>query len=146
MTVSNIQLYKMPTYTTTASAGENGSISPDGAQNVDFRGSATYTITPDEYYLVEDVKVDGVSVGAVKTYTFENVRADHTIAATFRSESLPLTITGIGGRARRYRPQWGDHASQGAVPDLYHHPGRGLRNRRCVGGRRERGRGGNLRL
>ena len=97
MTVSNIQLYKMPTYTITASAGENGSISPDGAQNVDFRGSATYTITPDEYYLVEDVKVDGVSVGAVKTYTFENVRADHTIAATFRSESLPLTITASAG-------------------------------------------------
>ena len=106
MTVSNIQLYKMPTYTITASAGENGSISPDGAQNVDFRGSATYTITPDEYYLVEDVKVDGVSVGAVKTYTFENVRADHTIAATFRSESLPLTITASAVSPPMGRPRF----------------------------------------
>ena len=97
MRLINLQLFKMPAYTITATAGENGSISPDGAQNVDFRGSATYTITPDEYYLVEDVKVDGVSVGAVKTYTFEDVKADHTISATFRSESLPLTITASAG-------------------------------------------------
>ena len=35
-------------------------------------------------YEVEDVKVDGKSIGSVGVYTFTNVKANHTIEATFR--------------------------------------------------------------
>lgn len=102
MTVSNMQLYKMPSYTITAQAGENGSISPDGEQAVEFRSDVTYTITPNEGYLVDEVLVDGVKVNPtftdrVAAYTFEGVRASHTISATFRSEALPLEITAVAG-------------------------------------------------
>ena len=45
--------------------------------------SQTFTITASEGYAIADVLVDGQSVGAVDSYTFENVTANHTIAALF---------------------------------------------------------------
>jgi len=83
---SNITLYAkwiINTYTITASAGTGGTISPSGAVSVNYGGSKTFTITPNAGYKIKDVKVDGVSVGAVNTYTFTNVVAPHTIVATF---------------------------------------------------------------
>src|SRR2546428_8837213 len=41
------------------------------------------SIAADAHYHILDVKVDGVSVGAVASYNFSNVTADHTIEATF---------------------------------------------------------------
>lgn len=67
-----------------AGAGENGSISPSGQVAVPAGGSRTFTITADESYVVADVLVDGVSVGPVGSYTFSNVRANHTISVIFR--------------------------------------------------------------
>jgi enoyl-[acyl-carrier-protein] reductase (NADH) len=46
--------------------------------------SKTFTISPWWFYTVSDVKVNGVSVGAVKTYTFSNVTQNQTISATFK--------------------------------------------------------------
>jgi len=40
-------------------------------------------MTPNTGYVILDVLVDGVSVGAVSSYTFNNVTANHTIAANF---------------------------------------------------------------
>lgn len=42
-----------------------------------------FTITPKAGYVVEDVIVDNVSVGAVTEYEFVNIRGDHTITAIF---------------------------------------------------------------
>ena len=70
-------------YTITLSAGEGGSVDPEGAQTVVHGSDLAVTITADEGYLIEDVLVDGVSVGAVATYTFEDVNADHSLEATF---------------------------------------------------------------
>ena len=72
-------------YTITASAGENGSIAPDGKTSVTKNTDKTFTITPNSGYAVEDVLVDGKSVGAVTTYTFTKVTAAHTISATFKA-------------------------------------------------------------
>ena len=73
-------------YTITASAGEHGSISPSGEVTVTEGENQTFAITPDAGYKVKDVKVDGVSVGAVTEYTFENVSADASIEAEFALE------------------------------------------------------------
>lgn len=71
------------TYTIAASAGIYGRISPSGAVSVPAGGSMMFSITADAYYSVADVVVDGVSVGAVDSYTFNNVTSNHTITATF---------------------------------------------------------------
>lgn len=70
-------------YTITAAAGEGGSITPAGEVSVKEGASQTFTITASEGYAIADVLVDGQSVGAVDSYTFENVTANHTIAALF---------------------------------------------------------------
>jgi len=75
------------TYTITASAGSHGSISPSGSITVNQDSDKSFTITPDTGYQIDDVLVDGSSVGAVSLYTFTNVTQDHTISATFIIES-----------------------------------------------------------
>jgi len=73
-------------YTITASSGTGGSISPSGTVQVPYGTSKTFTIAPNSGYKISDVKIDGISVGAVATYTFENVTRDHAIEAIFRKE------------------------------------------------------------
>ena len=70
-------------YTIKATAGVNGAISPSGNVSVREGRDQTFTITPDKGYAISDVKIDGKSVGAVKSYTFENVKGNHTIKAIF---------------------------------------------------------------
>lgn len=71
----------------TATANEHGSINPSGIISIKKGENQTFTITPDSGYIIADVFVDGISVGAVKSYTFENVTANHTISATFERKS-----------------------------------------------------------
>ena len=70
-------------YTIKATAGVNGAISPSGSVSVRSGKDQTFTITPDKGYAVANVKIDGRSIGAVKSYTFENVRRAHTIEVIF---------------------------------------------------------------
>lgn len=70
-------------YTIKATAGAGGSISPSGNVSVREGGDQTFTITPDKGYAVANVKIDGKSIGTVKSYTFENVSSPHTIEAIF---------------------------------------------------------------
>ena len=70
-------------YTIKATAGTGGSISPSGNVSVREGRDQTFTITPDKGYAVSTVKIDGKSIGAVKSYTFENVSRTHTIEVIF---------------------------------------------------------------
>ncbi len=82
-------------FTITPTAGSNGTISPAAPVTVNYGASQTFTITPASGYQVSSVVVDGTSVGAVTTYTFSNVKANHTISATFNVD--PFTITPTAG-------------------------------------------------
>jgi len=70
-------------YTIKATAGAGGSISPSGNVSVREGRDRTFTITPDKGYAISNVKIDGKSIGAVKSYTFENVRRNHAIEVIF---------------------------------------------------------------
>ena len=70
-------------YTIKAAAGSGGSISPSGSVSVREGRDQTFTITPDKGYAVANVKIDGKSIGAAKSYTFENVSRTHTIEVIF---------------------------------------------------------------
>ncbi len=83
--IITIKRENLDIYTITASAGEGGTISPEGAVEVVTGHSQDFAISADEGYEIADVVVDGVSQGALSTYRFEDVTANHTIEVTFKS-------------------------------------------------------------
>ena len=74
------------TYIITAAAGANGSISPSGSVEVKEGADQTFTITADEGYEIENLKVDGSDVSAASSYTFNNVTEAHSIEAIFKQK------------------------------------------------------------
>jgi hypothetical protein len=97
-------------YTITASAGSEGLISPSGTIAVVTGTSHTFTITPSAGYEIASVLIDGVSIGAVTSYTFSSVNSDHTIAALFSS-------------LIRYQINCGGDASPPFTADQYYNGG-----------------------
>ncbi len=89
-------IFAINTFPITATSGANGTVTPPGTTNVPFGGSQTYTITPSLHYMIEDVLVNGVSVGAVTSHTFQNVTTGHTISATFKIKTFLLSVNKIG--------------------------------------------------
>ena len=81
------------TYEIAASVGTNGSISPSGSVSVTQGASQAFAITANTGYQVKDVLVDGASVGAVASYTFSNVTAVHSIAATFIAKTYSIAAS-----------------------------------------------------
>jgi len=79
------------TVTVTTSAGANGIIWPMGAVKAAPGSSPTFTIRGGVGYKVSDVQVDGMSVGAVSSYTFSNISGDHLISATFAAAATTTT-------------------------------------------------------
>ncbi len=91
------ELYDPAAHTITATPGAGGTISPAGA-NLPDGGSQTFDILPVHDFKIDDVVVDGTSIGAQTTYTFVNVTADHTISASFSRGSFTIAANpGAGG-------------------------------------------------
>ena len=67
-------------------------------------GNQTYTITNYTGYIIDDVKVDGGSVGAVPSYPFKNVDNNHNISATFKPVTLTHTIVATAGTGGSISP------------------------------------------
>jgi hypothetical protein len=101
-------------HTITASAGNGGTITPTGATTVQAGSTVTFTITPDAGYVISDVTVDSVSVGALTSYTFEAVNANHTINATFAP--VTLTINAIAGANGSINPSGVQTVAYGSTP------------------------------
>jgi len=80
------------TYTITAHADENGSITPTGEVEVEYGNDQTFTITPDGGFRVGSITVDGSDIDLANDenwdaengeYTFSNVIENHTIEVDF---------------------------------------------------------------
>ncbi|WP_461442523.1 HYR domain-containing protein [Maribacter sp.] len=85
------------TYVIAASAGPNGSISPNGDTAVIAGGNQIFTITPESGYEIDDVLVGGISQGPLTSYEFMNVSAPGTIAATFKLAAFDPIYVNCGG-------------------------------------------------
>jgi hypothetical protein len=85
------------TYTITPIAGMNGMIYPSTAITVESGHSQRFVFTPDVYYKVDTIYVDGARVDSTTSYTFINVTANHTIRAVFKYSPLTYTITPTSG-------------------------------------------------
>ena len=117
-TVYGYSLYELEVYrsvplTLTATAGAHGSVSPAGAVQVAAGRSQTFTFTPEAGYTVDSVTVDGTSVGAVSSYTFASVQADHTLGVTFKVPAV-FTITATAGPNGSISPAGAVAVTQGA--------------------------------
>ena len=93
--------FNLRSYTITATAGNGGSISPSGTVSVNYGGSQSFTITPNANYTVDNVVVDGGSMGAVTNYNLTNVTGNHSISVSFKAvtqqqNSLNVTKAGTG--------------------------------------------------
>jgi hypothetical protein len=75
--------------TISATAGANGAISPSGNFPVNYGSNQSFTITPNTDYSIAFVAVNGVSVGAVSSYTFTNIQATYDIYAAFALTPTP---------------------------------------------------------
>src|SRR5207247_934174 len=91
--------FAQTSHTISASALANGAIAPSGAVVVVDGANQSFTITPDLHYHVLDVKVDGVSVGAVAVYTFNDVTADHSIEASFHPPAHTIAASALANGA-----------------------------------------------
>ncbi len=83
--------FTVDTYQIAASAGINGSISPSGTIRADRGASKSYTISPAIGHHVEDALVDGMSMGAINMYTFDQIKTNHTIHAVFAADTYTIT-------------------------------------------------------
>ena len=64
-----------------------GNRSPSGSVQVASGGTQTFNVAPASGYQVSSVLVDGTDRGALTTYSFTNVTANHTINASFTPSS-----------------------------------------------------------
>lgn len=83
------------TYVITAKAGNGGTISPNGSVSVTSGKDQSFAIKANDGYKIEDVLVDGKSVGAVASYKFTKVKAKHTIEARFAKTEDVTPSTGF---------------------------------------------------
>jgi hypothetical protein len=83
--------FEADTFIISTTAGANGSVAPANGATVAYNGSQTFTLAPNEGYHIEDVQVDGQSVGVMRTYTFSKVTVDHTLSVLF-SETTPVKL------------------------------------------------------
>ncbi|PWR69848.1 PKD domain-containing protein [Methanospirillum lacunae] len=74
----------------TATASDHGSITPSGNISVPDGADQSFNITPDSGYTINNVQVDGISIGKASSHTFMKVRSDHTIQADFTRQSQTL--------------------------------------------------------
>ena len=103
-------------YTIKATAGAGGSISPSGSVSVREGRDQTFTITPDKGYAVSNVKIDGKSIGAVKSYTFENVSRTHTIEVIFmKANGNPQTSVFVDVATGSYYEEAVDWAVENGI-------------------------------
>ena len=106
-------------FTITVKAGEGGSISPSSSVSIREGRDKTFTITPNTGYVISNVLVDGVSVGAVSEYTFENIQKRHTIEAVFAKPNMEnFKLTGkYAGYSDVDESKWYGTKNEGAVRD-----------------------------
>jgi hypothetical protein len=81
--------FSINTYIITATATSGGTITPSGIITINYGDDTTFTIAANTNYVLDSVLVDGASVGAVTSYPFTDVTANHTIHAMFSMTAIP---------------------------------------------------------
>ncbi|MDM8523398.1 cohesin domain-containing protein [Desulfococcaceae bacterium HSG8] len=102
-----VEFELIPTWTITASAGDNGSISSEGPTTYEEGTDVAYTITPAEHYTLDTIEVlgddDPITTidGADFTYSYGVLAGsgESTISVTFKLKNYTITATADGNGA-----------------------------------------------
>ncbi|MBI5021905.1 MAG: T9SS type A sorting domain-containing protein [Ignavibacteriales bacterium] len=117
--------FAIDTLTITATAGAHGLISPIGNVKVLFGSDQSFTITPDIGYHILDLLVDGISAGVPTSYSFINVRSNHSISVSFGINTYTITATagshGSISPSGSVAANYGSNSSFLITPDLGYH-------------------------
>ncbi len=101
-----------PTYTN-ASAGAEGSIRLWGITKLEYGANQTFTITANNGFHVADILVNGTSVGAVNTYTIQNITSATSIYAMFAVDPTPTPSSSSSSPTSSAKP-----TSTPTIPEL----------------------------
>ena len=80
-------------YKINASATTGGTLTPNGEISIGGGANLTFKAAPASGYKISEIKVDGVSKGAVSSYTFTKIESDHSIEASFISKTTSINLT-----------------------------------------------------
>jgi len=90
--------FKKVFYTIESISGQHGHIDSEGLLQVQKNSQMMFNIIPDKGYEIEQLLVDGVSVQNATSYTFTDIAANHSIAASFQSRQFIVkTVSGPNG-------------------------------------------------
>jgi hypothetical protein len=114
--------YLIDSYPISASAGSNGSISPNGTISVMLGTNQSFNVTANTGYHVSNLIVDNSTQGSTSNYVFYNITQPHSIVANFtiNQYSLNLTQTSNG----QITPEI-DTSNYGDTPEFYIRPNEG---------------------
>ena len=117
-------------YTITATAGENGSISPSGSVQIARGSAADFSFIPDEGYAISEVLVDSMpAVITDNAYRFENVNAEHSIRVRFEKiETAPgdfFSVSVSAGEHGSVSPSGAVQVAAGGSQTFYFIPDEG---------------------
>ena len=116
--------FKVQTFTLTSSAGNGGSISPQGINSLNYGAKPTYTITPNRGFVLDSLFVNGLKVDSITSYTFDSVKSDQTISVKFKVQTF--TITATAGNGGSISPQGTSTFNYGTKPSYIITPNRGF--------------------
>lgn len=86
------------TFTIIATFGGHGSITPSGEVKLGYNSSQTFTFTPDPGYIILSIYVDGEALSPISdTYTFSNIKSDHSIHVVFAIKTYTITTIASNG-------------------------------------------------
>ncbi len=71
---------------TTVVTGVGGTVSPSGVVNIPENGERTFTFSPNQWFVIDEILIDGVSKGSITSYTLSNVTGEHSIEAIFKKD------------------------------------------------------------
>ena len=104
--VTASKVLTIKTINVTSSAGLNGSIIPNGNTAINCGTNPVYLFTPNNGYVINDVLVDGVSQGAIASYSFNNITIPHSITVSFKTACQPNTWVGVANNLWDVTSNW----------------------------------------
>ena len=106
--------FKVQTFSITSSAGNGGSIAPQGSNTLNYGSRPIYTITPNTGFVLDTLFVNGVKVDSITSYTFDSVKSNQTISVKFKVQTF--TITATAGNGGSITPQGTNTLNYGTKP------------------------------